>query len=445
MYFHQNLWRSKIQGGKMMNENDATKLITDAYVYGYPIVGMYELLYQQVLGPNKTTKMNEFLHTAVVSTPKTAFIPAPNNDTTYSRAWLDLRKEPVIIETPDTDGRYYSIQLTDMFTDITDNLGKRLYGTKKHVFAIVGPTWNGDLPNGVIPIDCKTTLALAFLRVLIKGENDLDTVKDLQRNFVIKSLSEYVTGQASDDRENLNLPDYITKTYYEFFNTLNHVLALTPKLEQDKEFLRKIKEIGIGPEGKIERLKEIPEKIIKDACEGAIEMIDQGGMHFGEEVNHWRIARKNIGIYGNDYMQRSVVWFKGALANTPEESLYPSTFKDSHGNLLSGEHNYRIHFDKNQLPPVSQFWSLTMYRFSDAFLIENKIDRYSIGDRTKDLYYDSHGGLTIYIQHQEPEDEKEKLNWLPSPNEAFYMTLRLYGPSKEAIQGKWIPPIVEKD
>ncbi|MCC0702836.1 DUF1254 domain-containing protein [Clostridioides sp. ES-S-0049-02] len=50
----------------------------------------------------KLTNFNEFAHTATVASPQTSFIPAPNNDTTYSTAWLDLRKEPVIIEVPNT-------------------------------------------------------------------------------------------------------------------------------------------------------------------------------------------------------------------------------------------------------------------------------------------------------------------------------------------------------
>lgn len=427
-----------------MNENDASKQIKDAYIYGYPVVGMYELLYQQVLGPKKSTTMNEFIHSAVISTPKTTFIPAPNNDTTYSRAWLDLRDEPVIIETPDTHQRYYSIQLTDLFTNVADNLGKRLYGTEHHYFAIIGPTWRGDLPEDVIPIHCDTTLALAFLRILINGENDLETVKDLQSHFIIKPLSEFVSGIKSDKDLTSELPEYKVGNYYEFFETLNNVLALTPMLKQDEKIILDIKSIGVGPMGDLAILRGIPEVIVNDACISAREIIDQGGMHFGEEINHWRIARKNIGVYGTDYMQRSVVWFKGALANSPEESLYPSTFKDAQGNLLTGVNNYRIHFDKDQLPPVSQFWSLTMYRFSDALLIDNEINRYSIGDRTKGLHFDEEGGLTLYIQHLAPTNSVEKANWLPSPKESFYMTLRLYGPSEDAIQGVWAPPVIEK-
>lgn len=79
---------------------------------------MYELLYTQVIDPKtRVTNFNEFNHTATLASPKTSFIPAPNNDTTYSRAFLDLRKEPAVIETPDTKGRYYSIQLLDLFSE----------------------------------------------------------------------------------------------------------------------------------------------------------------------------------------------------------------------------------------------------------------------------------------------------------------------------------------
>jgi hypothetical protein len=79
---------------------------TQAYIYGYPIVGMYELLYNQVLNPEThTARFNEFTHTSSLATAKTSFIPAPNNDTVYSRAWLDLHREPAVLEVPDTKGR----------------------------------------------------------------------------------------------------------------------------------------------------------------------------------------------------------------------------------------------------------------------------------------------------------------------------------------------------
>jgi hypothetical protein len=41
-----------------------------------------------------------------------------------------------------------------------------------------------------------------------------------------------------------------------------------------------------------------------------------------------------------------------------------------------------LHFDKDQIPPVRDFWSLTMYNEKQAFAA-NPIDRYAIGDRDK--------------------------------------------------------------
>lgn len=426
-----------------MNEN--ITILKDAYIYGYPIVGMYELLYSQVLSPEtKITDFHEFAHTASVASPKTSFVPAPNNDTTYSRAWLDLREEPVVLETPDTNDRYYSIQLLDLFSETITNIGRRKNGTHSQKFVVAGPNQSPVLTENIPVIHCNTTFALAFLRVLITGEQELETVKVIQQGFHIIPLSKYQNKNYTKLPQDNSLPECNTKTYTDFFVTLNKVLELTPMLPEDKDILTLLSSAGIGPNSNHQILSQIPSSDIENACETALSQIQEGGLSFGDDVNHWRVARNKIGNYGTDYLQRSVVWHKGALANQPEESLYPSTFLDSDGNTLDGNNSYRLHFSTESIPPVSQFWSLTMYRFSDAFLVENEINRYSIGDRTKGLIYDKDGSLTIYIQSGCPETLEAKANWLPAPKDKFYMTLRLYGASSSAINGIWKPPSVEK-
>lgn len=416
-----------------MNKTNLFETVKNAYIYGYPIVGMYELLYTQIINPKtKTTNFNEFAHTATVASPKTSFIPAPNNDTTYSRAWLDLREQPAVIEVPDTNDRYYSIQLLDLFTETITNIGRRLTGTKSNKFIVIGPDWNGDLPNDTNLIKSDTPFALAFLRILINDKNDVQDVKDIQNKFKIHKLSEMSNKTHHDNHDAKDLPIYKNLNYHEFFETLNSILLLIPTLKTRTNILSS------------KQLKEITDDILNEACNSAKKLINEGGLSFGESHNFWRVARKGIGNYGEDYLQRSVVWHKGALANQPEESLYPSTFQDSTGQFLDGNFDYEIKFNKNELPPVSQFWSLTMYLFKNAFLVDNEIDRYSIGDRTKGLFYNEDGSLTIYIQNKSPKDKNKISNWLPSPKDKFYMTLRLYGPSEDAILGKWLPPVVTR-
>ncbi|MEG0276068.1 MAG: DUF1254 domain-containing protein [Coprobacillus sp.] len=396
------------------------KDIKQAFIYGYPIVGMYELLSEQVL--EKQLNINEFTHTAGLSTPETTFVPAPNNDTTYSRAWLDLRGAPVVIEVPDTFDRFYSIQLLDMFSETIENVGKRTTGTRKQRFVIVGPLWKGDIPEGTHIVYSQTVFVLAFLRILIQNQEDIKNVEILQKQIAIIPMSK----QSLD-----TLPVYRNNNYKEFFETLQAILRLTPTLPQEQEIVQDILSMS---------LDHIDDK----ECDEVLKLIDESGKEFGEEVNYWRIAREGIGNYGNDYFQRAVVWYKGALANQPEESLYPSTFQDSEGNLLDGHNCYRLTFSNGDMPPVSQFWSLTMYIFENGFLSQNEINRYSIGDRTANIHYEKDGSLILYIQNQKPTHEYELSNWLPAPLGKFYMTLRLYGPSQDAVIGNWAPPAVIK-
>ena len=55
---------------------------------------------------------------------------------------------------------------------------------------------------------------------------------------------------------------------------------------------------------------------------------------------------------------------------------------------------------------------------------------------------DADGGLTITIQHAEPDDPAQRANWLPAPAEEFYISLRLYWPKPAALDGTWEPPLI---
>ena len=77
----------------------------------------------------------------------------------------------------------------------------------------------------------------------------------------------------------------------------------------------------------------------------------------------------------------------------------------------------------------------------DFHLVVNPIHRYSIGDRTQGLKRDPDGGLTMYVQHDNPDPDEES-NWLPAPASPFYMVLRAYQPSSEIIKQAWEPPPV---
>ncbi len=128
--------------------------------------------------------------------------------------------------------------------------------------------------------------------------------------------------------------------------------------------------------------------------------------------------------------------------NDKIEAYYPLARRDAGGEQLDGAHAYRIRFDT--LPPAKAFWSVTMYDTSydgvAGYLVENQIGRYLINSTTTGLLTGDDGSLTIHIQHDEPDTEEGRANWLPAPPGPFYLAMRLYWPEPEALDGTWQPP-----
>jgi hypothetical protein len=166
------------------------------------------------------------------------------------------------------------------------------------------------------------------------------------------------------------------------------------------------------------------------------------GPKAGPLVNGWRIALAGVGTYGANYLRRATVAHVGLGANSTEDAVYPSAYTDSEGRALDSAARYRVHFARNQIPPVRAFWSLTVYDERHLFA-ENPINRYAIGDRDS-LSYNSDGSLDIYVQREFPEPEKQS-NWLPAPmSGTFTLTMRLYWPKYQVMDGSWTPPLVER-
>jgi hypothetical protein len=159
-------------------------------------------------------------------------------------------------------------------------------------------------------------------------------------------------------------------------------------------------------------------------------------------VNGWQMNTDTMGVYGNAYLKRAIVAMVGLGANQPEDAIYPLAVSDADGQPLKGEHRYVLRFTREELPPVNAFWSVTMYD-ADGFQVANPINRFAIGDRDA-LKYNPDGSLDLYIQHQSPGAERES-NWLPAPASGqLGVTMRLYAPKPQAIDGRWNPPPIRR-
>ncbi|MNQ90436.1 hypothetical protein D3C85_1057780 [compost metagenome] len=158
-------------------------------------------------------------------------------------------------------------------------------------------------------------------------------------------------------------------------------------------------------------------------------------------VNGWSMNTDTMGVYGNYYLKRAIVTQVGLGANLPEDAIYPLNLGDQNGKPLDGANTYRLHFPAGTTPPVNAFWSITLYD-AEGFQVGNELDRFAVSSWMPFKTNDD-GSLDLYFQHANPGKDKEA-NWLPAPKGSFNLTMRLYGPKAEALNGKWSPPVVER-
>lgn len=417
-----------------------------AYLYGYPLVDMQRQMHnethrvaaaQQVLAP-----VNRMYRYPDLVTPDTAGnLRAPNNDTLYFTAWFDIGEEPLVIHTPDTDGRYYTIAVTNQYAEVT-HIGRRTTGTGENYFALVLPGWEGELPEGVTPIHVETPIGWLLGRMLVNGEEDFPAAKALVDEIWLAGLAEFQPGLRPPTTAVAHGELSHPLDSLEFFALMNRALKRLPPRPGEEALMAQFNAIGIGPAADFDpsRLDEASRRGLEAAIADGLAIVEAATARTIPDYNGWMISL-DIGRYGYDYMHRASV-VRGGYGNLPEESLYPATLFDAEGNLLSGRHRYRLHFPAGQLPPVEGFWSLSIYNLNASMTLpENPIRRYSIGDRTEGLEYNEDGSLTILLQHEEP---MEGVNWMPVPAGNFAAIMRLYEPSAAALNNEYLLPRIEK-
>lgn len=429
---------------------EAHEIAVEAYVYFYPLVLM-EITRGQMTNVPAGVKpgfgpMDSFSHIREFPPADFKAVVRPNFDTLYSAAWLDLTEEPRILTAPDTDDRYYLLPLLDMWTDVFAVPGKRTSGTRAGTYAIVGPRWQGSLPEGVEGIRAPTPYVWIIGRTQANGPADYGAVNAVQDGFTIAPLSRpgdtagrEAKADPNVDMETPPLDQVNGLSAADYFSTAVELMKLHPPHITDWSALARMKRIGIraGENFEFTALDEDLQKTLDGAPASALQLMGAALPRLTRIVNGWQLSTDSMGVYGDFYLKRAIVAMVGLGANQPEDAIYPVNLTDSEGEPVDGSRDYVMHFGSDELPPVSAFWSVTMYD-AQGFQAANAINRFAIGDRD-DLHFNADGSLDLYLQHDNPGAEKEA-NWLPAPRGPLGVTLRLYAPKPEALDGRWVPP-----
>ncbi|MGA8191886.1 MAG: DUF1254 domain-containing protein [Acetobacteraceae bacterium] len=441
--------------------SEAEQIALDAYIYGYSLITT-EITRVQMSNVDKIEGMHapsgQFANIKRYPPADFRGVSAPNADTLYSVAWLDLA-EPQVFRHPDMGKRFYLFEMSDLWMTDFNSPGTRTAGSGAANYLITGPGWAGAVPAGMKQIKCATRYMVILGRTYADGtDQDYAAVNALQAQYKIVPFSAYgksytyqtppvdsKPGFSMTDAPQAVILDMDTSAY---FNMMARLMGgAAPPAAEDAPMLTRMAKIGLVPGQKFDMTKLDPavQTALKDLGKAALQRIEANKDSLGAMVNGW-VVTKGLGVYGTDYMKRAVVAAFGWPANLPQDAVYPYTEVDGGGRKLSGANKYTLTFAKGETPPVNAFWSITMYEIDKGWwFVPNALNKFTVSPRNNPTY-NPDGSLTLYFQNQSPGQDKEA-NWLPAPKGDFIPMLRMYWPKEtdpSINNGTWKPPPVEK-
>jgi len=422
---------------------EARSIAKEAYIFNFPLVMYYRTMYLQAIDPTSKSYNGGFGHWLHLGTssPKDTDIVSPNNDSPYSYAWVDTRAEPWVLTMPKIEkSRFYTSQWDDLWGFVVGNAGSVEEGNDGVNILLASPTWSGKLPPGITKVIQGDSSFLGSLtRTQLKEPKDLPNVVKIQHEYKLQPLSAFLGKQAPTPAPKIDWKPWKEglENTPAFWDYANFLLQFTTPNPQDKPVLERMARIGVGAEADLS--DDIKAAMAQGMADAQADL-KKASLHITDPSLFFR-SRKDL---NKDYFNRALGVLVGIFGNVKEVSVYFATAKDDKGVLFDGsKHNYEMTFAGDALPPAKNFWSMTMYKLPQRWLVDNPIDRYSIGSATPGLKSAPDGSITIYMQAKSPGKDKES-NWLPAPEGPFWPIMRTYGPEKAILDKSWKLPVIKR-
>lgn len=419
---------------------DGYSAAVSAWSWGYPLVRMEQVAreYSDVPSPKPATSyrapLNQIGWARDLATPAAKDMPTANNDTLYMSSVVQL-DEPYVLTVPDTQDRYYVVDVFNMWQELQHYIGRRETGTKAGKFVFVPPGWTGELPKDATPLKVSTKKIWLWGRLRVSPGEDMAIIHALQDEFKLQSLSGKVYHDTLPP-----MPD-VKNDGLDFLRQLSFALKTNPVEPQDKGLFGQFSRIGLTEEG-FNTDKVAPAIIdgVKRGLQDAPSVAISTLVSTSEVRSGWSYVR-GLDAFGFNYPLRSLVAGPYLGGQGEKEAVYPIRYSDSTNAPLDGKNTYTLRLPTQ--PPVNAFWSITLYDAKTKMLVDNELNRYKIGDDTPGLVKDKDGGITITIAHKKPADANA--NWLPASENGFYLLFRMYQPTDAVMSGNWKLPEVTKN
>ena len=444
--------------GVVMHAAYAKAIAPFAYVWGWPMVNMLNRSAAITQAP-QPGRLNGVLPVAPRGQvcmlfdyidPGQTFVTCPNQDVVYGLGFFSLDEEPVVLQVPDFGDRFWVYAIYDARTDQFAEIGKP-YKTKPGFYLLVGPQWKGDTPAGIeAVVRSSTALANAIPRVFMDDTpDDRKAIQAAINQIVFYPLKDFDGKMKSTEwakapampgpqAEGGGETKWVVPEKY--FEQLGTVLDTVPPLPGEEALYGQFRVLLDAAAKDPEVKKALVEAAVATERDvfGPFFEWTRNGRPAG---NGWNRSTNNA-QFGHDYYNRAGTAKSNMFDNKPTETQYIYTDTDSTGTSLDGTQSYQITFAPGQEPPVSGFWSMTLYN-NEHFFHPNDLNRYSLGTKNKNLKKGADGSLTLHVGSKSPGTDKES-NWLPAPNGHFSLYVRAYWGRQGILDGSWKPPAIRK-
>ncbi len=426
---------------------------TQAVIWGLPAVSMKSFFKgMQALGAG----YQDIVYVSKPFVSRHGFITA-NNNVPYVAVFLNTKAGPVVLDVPAaSDKTVYFGSVLDMWqTPIADVGPAGDDKGKGGKYLFLPPGYTGTVPDGYMVYRPKTYTLPVALRPVSRNGGTLEEAVAYAKSLRAYSLKE--AGNPPPGRYIDAWPKaWDTLTNFDtFFEQLAEVINEEPVLERDLAMMGLLSGIGIRkgqsfkPEGEVAKALKQAVKTGYDILQDRF--VTPGGAFkpYGSGTQ-WQTfnldskqAAEGFPFVTPDRLlvdERGLLYFWGTFM--PKKlgggSDYLMGLRDKSGDLFDGKSLYRLRVPKDV--PARNFWSAIAYSMKTKGFITNT-KPVGLSSQDKSLKANADGTHDIYFGPTAPEGKES--NWVET-GEDFFLIFRLYGPSKEVVEGKWTLNDVEK-
>lgn len=427
---------------------------TQAVIWGMPAVN-YDRMLQAMIKSAKGAP-NQIVYWSGLPDWRNQTL-TPNPDAIYIMPFFDTKDVgPIVLEIPAADGGSITGSIDDGWQTAIEDVGPAgVDKGKGGKYLILPPGYTGEVPEGHIACPSSTFQSYALLRSILKSgsKEDVAAAVEYAKKIKVYPLSASSTETKFNDAINIEF-DATIPYDISFFQSLDRMVQHEPWLERDRAMIDQLKSIGIekGKEFNPDAVtKALLEEGAKEAHAWLGEQYEAGFTPFFPTSN-WAlpVAPDMLKAIETNYQvpdsypidARGVTFSFGFFSakHLGAGQYYLMTAKDAEGNAFDGGRSYRLTVPAHA--PIQQYWSATLYDRNTHALIRDQ-QRASRSSQNLDLVTNPDGSVDLYFGPKAPAGKEG--NWVPTaPDKEFEVLFRLYGPTKQFFDKKWVLPDVTK-